>query len=328
MLQPVAVFVCCCMQDLWDAPAWNTPANSINSTAQFTSWTQHGGRETRKSAYHWIDSLIAQHSKASRLWWYGVFMRQYFSPSAAMDAEAATFLTSNGLKPSDSFIVVHIRHGSKGIEQNLIQPEEFLEPIKRTLACLNTNHVYLVTETRKAAERMLELGQQHGFHVFTIRYNYTDADIWNTELCLNGIRSDCAASGSAAAAASMREISYVSAKALAVTRRGSAFIGTLQSAWAKVSVAAMWQHHGRPVPTWTLRWTRGMERAFVGPDEHYYARMSPTHLPWPCTPAEPTLSSTIPSSRVNNTFEARVGRSHHTASRHQPSHGPAVVSLK
>jgi hypothetical protein len=96
-----------------------------------------------------------------------------------MDAEAVKFLMSNGLQPHDSFLVAHVRHGSKGTEQALLQPEQYVDSIKRMTSCLRTQHVFLVTETASVVERMLELGQHHGFHVFTVKYNMPGHDVWN-----------------------------------------------------------------------------------------------------------------------------------------------------
>lgn len=186
------------------------------------------------------------------------------------------FLRSNGLQPWDTFIVINVRHGSKGTEQKVIQPEEFIQPLKQMSACLGTRHVYLVTETKAVAERMLALGKQHGFNIFTVEYNYPGVDTWNPNI----MRTQ----GQIKATAGLREIGYVSAKVLAVTRLGTGFIGTLQSAWAKVSVAAMYGYHGRPVPTLSLRPTWALEKGYVGLDKGWLSQngsMGDTQ-PWPC----------------------------------------------
>jgi hypothetical protein len=102
-----------------------------------------------------------------------------------MDAEAVQFLLDNGLQPGESFIVAHVRHGSKGAEQGLLQPEQYVDSIKHMAACLKTQHVYLVTETAAVVEKMLALGQQHGFHVFTVKYSMPGHDVWNPAISVS-----------------------------------------------------------------------------------------------------------------------------------------------
>lgn len=201
-------------------------------------------------------------------------MRQYFGPSPNMDAEAVAFLHAHGVKPHETFNVVNARHGSKGVEQAVIQPEEFVEPMQQMAACLRTRHVYLVTETAETAQRMLDLGKQNGFNIFTVKYTYPGADIWNKQLVQQ----------QQTAGPSLREIGYVSAKVLAVTRRGSGFIGTLQSSWAKVSLAAMYGYHRRPVPSLSLRPTWGFEHGYRGQDSAFWSMngSSGARQPWPC----------------------------------------------
>jgi hypothetical protein len=99
-----------------------------------------------------------------------------------MDAEAVQFLLDYGLQPHDAFIVAHVRLGLQGTEQALLQPDQYVESIKHMTQCFKTQHVFLVTETAAVVERMLALGQQHGFHVFTVKCNMPGHDVWNPAL--------------------------------------------------------------------------------------------------------------------------------------------------
>lgn len=44
----------------------------------------------------WVTELFKHHTRASRLWWYGLFMRQYFAPAPAIAAATAAI---KGLRP-------------------------------------------------------------------------------------------------------------------------------------------------------------------------------------------------------------------------------------
>lgn len=250
----------------WAAPAAVPLAEAANAH-RLVVWSQLN--QSRDDAFYWIEGHFAQHTRASRFWWYSVFMRHFFSPSPAMDAEARTFLQRHGLAPHDTFIVAHVRHGSKAIEQALIPPDEFVGPIKKMLHCLNTTHVYLVTETKAVVDRMMELAREHGFHVFTVKYEWPDRDTWNMQL---NQRQN---------ASNMQVIGRVSAKVLAITRRGSGFIGTVHSAWAKVSVAHMYGFHQRPIPTLSLRPGWSTDRSYWGVDRRHWT-FDAASQPWPC----------------------------------------------
>lgn len=213
------------IQDLQAAPSWD---HAGNGTSKFTAFRNVHLQATpeeidradiRSAPFNWAEGLFqSSQSRASRFFWYGLAMKQYFSPNAEYDKFAADFLLDHGLHFGERFIVIHVRHGSKGTEQQLVAPTSYIEPLKRMMQCLQTQHVFLVTETASAAEQMFELSKQHGFHLFTVNYTYPNADSWNRQI-------------NPTAQPDMVGIGRASARVLAITRRGSGLIGTLHSAW-------------------------------------------------------------------------------------------------
>jgi hypothetical protein len=210
------------IQDLQAMPNWNQFDSYKTNTRYMAFKHVHQVQElpgSRDAPFYWAEPWFASPSlRSSRFYWYGLFMQQYFSPSSAMDVRATEFLRSNGLSYSDRFIVANVRHGSKGVEQAPVSPETFIGPLKTLMACLKTNHVFMVTETANVAQRMFELARLNGIHLITVNYTYPNVDSWNKQL-------------NPAAAPNMTEIGEVSALVLAITQRASGFIGTLQSAW-------------------------------------------------------------------------------------------------
>jgi hypothetical protein len=210
------------IQDLQGMPNWNHFDSYSNSTKYIAFKQVHQVQDlpgSRDAPFYWAEPWFASPSlRSSRFYWYGLFMQQYFSPSIPMEVRATEFLRSNGVSYTDRFIVANVRHGSKVVEQTPISPERFIDPLKSLMACLKTNHVFMVTETASVAQRMFELARLNGIHLITVNYTYPNTDSWNKQL-------------NPAAAANMTEIGEVSALVLAITQRASAFVGTLQSAW-------------------------------------------------------------------------------------------------
>jgi hypothetical protein len=210
------------IQDLQAMPGWDQFDSYSNGTKYIAFRQVHQVQDvpgSRDAPFYWAEPWFASPNlRSSRFYWYGLFMQQYFSPSLDMDMQAMEFLRNSNLSVGDRFIVANVRHGSKGVEQAPIPPERFIDPLKAMMACLNTSHVFLVTETAAAAQRMFELAAANGVHLFTVPYKYPDVDGWNKHINPN-------------ATVDMTEIGRVSALVLAITRRGSGFIGTLQSAW-------------------------------------------------------------------------------------------------
>jgi hypothetical protein len=212
------------IQDLQAMPGWDQFDSYSNGTQYIAFRHVHQVQallepHTRDAPFYWAEQWFASPNlRSSRFYWYGLFMQQYFSPSLDMDLQAIEFLSSNNLSYGDRFIVANVRHGSKGTEQAPIPPERFINPLRAMMTCLNTSHVFLVTETAAAAQRMSELAAANGMHLFTVPYKYPNVDSWNKHINPN-------------ATVDMTEIGRVSALVLAITRRGSGFIGTLQSAW-------------------------------------------------------------------------------------------------
>lgn len=209
------------VHDLRNMTAWDQ--FDEYGSSRFVSFVNVNGGDDRQDArngpFDWAEPYFSSPGlKTSRFWWYGVVLKQYFSPNQRMSNEALNLLLDSGLQPSDTFIVANVRHGSKGVEQDVIPPERFVAPIQQMGECLMTNHVLLVTETSWVAARMFELSNEHGFHLFTVKYTFPDGDQWNRELTPN-------------VTVNLAEVARASALVLAVTHRASGFIGTLQSAW-------------------------------------------------------------------------------------------------
>lgn len=230
------------------------------------------GREYDRSApFEWVEPMFqASTLKSSRFWWYGLVMRSFFTPSSLIDHKSVDFLSSNGVKIGQNFIVAHLRHGSKGTEQRLLSPAEYIAPLKYLCECLQTRHIFLVTETRQAADTMKVIASNHSWNMFTVDYSYPNRDVWNPKLVNETER------------ALMAEVTKASAMVLAVTRRGSAFVGTLHSAWAKISVSHMYGFRGRPVPAISLAPGYKTENSYIGRDSSFWTFNLTRSRPWPC----------------------------------------------
>lgn len=229
------------------------------------------GEYGRSAPFEWIEPMFqASTLKSSRFWWYGMVMRSFFTPSLQLDHKSVEFLWSNGVKPGENFIVAHVRHGSKGIEQALLSTEQYISPLKYLCECMQTRHIFLVTETLQAADAMKAIARNHSWNMFTVNYSYPNRDVWNPKLV------------NAAERALMAEVAEASAMVLAVTRRGSAFVGTLHSAWAKISVSHMYGFQGRPVPAISLAPGFTTTNSYIGQDSHYWTFNFTHSRPWPC----------------------------------------------
>lgn len=225
--------------------------------------------KSRNGPFDWIEPKFSSQSlKASRFWWYGAFMKYYFAPTVDMQFRVERFLLQHGVKPSDNFVVMHVRHGSKGSEQKLIHPEAYVAPLQKLLQCQKTRHVFLVTETYAVVAQMTNISATYDFHVFTVDYTYPGRDVWNPNF------------QKPADAGLLKSITDASALVLSVTARGSAFIGTLHSAWAKISIAHMYGYRGRPVPAISLAPGFTVGNGYKGVDANMWS--FDQNVPWPC----------------------------------------------
>lgn len=126
-------------------PQWDHWSNYTDANTTFIAFIDNNHADQRQEylqgrqrdrPFEWLTvhwKLLSPELRSSQFFWYGLVMNQYFSPNARMRMEAVDFLLRNGVAPNERFIVAHLRHGSKGVEQALIQPEQYAEPIKAML---------------------------------------------------------------------------------------------------------------------------------------------------------------------------------------------------
>jgi hypothetical protein len=139
---------------------------------------QHGERKNLWAAWKKVDWEM---SVAGKFWWFGQVQQYLLQPQPWLEFEADAFTRATGLDEGP-FLVAHVRHGNKGVEQKLIPTAAFFPKLKDLGARLGTRKVLLMTEDPAAVEEMVEWGEAEGFVVAYTNNSRTDGDVWNPDL--------------------------------------------------------------------------------------------------------------------------------------------------
>jgi hypothetical protein len=175
----------------------------------------------------------------------------------------------------DAFVVAHIRHGHKYIEQKLVAEASFQQALVRMCACFNTRHILIVTEDPNSVALMTTWGKANQYNIFATDYSRQNADVWN-------LKMQKAGKAPAISAAGMDVEGYMAVLNLVMSRQAVALVGTMQSSWAKLTAAMMYAYHGRPVPILGLA-ANGVGHTLYGTlDAAFYVEGVETPFTWTC----------------------------------------------
>jgi hypothetical protein len=111
---------------------------------------QHGERKNLWAAWKKVDWAM---SVAGKFWWFAQSQQYLLQPQPWLQLEADTFARATGLDDG-LFIVAHVRHGNKGVEQALIPTAAFFPKLVDLGARLGTRKVGRLTEARVIARKL------------------------------------------------------------------------------------------------------------------------------------------------------------------------------
>jgi hypothetical protein len=201
---------------------------------------------TRTNQHHvWVEWEMWRFARGfaprGRLWWYTALFELIAAPQPKLLAAASQFLRANGVKTPDDLIVAHVRHGGKHVEQAPIPVSSYEGPIAEFVKCLHTKNVLVVTETQQVLDQMSHICSRRGWNCFWTLYKRTtdNVDIWNPSTVADP-------SSFHISPQTLHTIGWNSLVNLYASRQARAFVGTVQSAWAKFTTSVMTEYHIAP----------------------------------------------------------------------------------
>jgi hypothetical protein len=175
-------------------PTWRGVSSLLEPIVRFQLLPAADGEAVvlnRRKLQERTHSLVAKHNRCApplgRSWWWVQTWERLFRFRASVERRALQMLAANGVGDGardgaadySRFIVAHIRHGGKHVEEDIIGVDEYILPLEALTSsgCFDTPHVLIVTETQRVVTRMEAICAERGWRCFYTDQQRLDLDV-------------------------------------------------------------------------------------------------------------------------------------------------------